>query len=196
MFTLKPNASQSAAGADGAAGKLSAPSRLLDPETGLPNYAELAATLRREIARAKRYGDRSALAVFDVRVATFKPPSNLHQNPPSPARFVASILTQRARESDLVARLDATHFAVFLTECDAAGASLFTERARTSLSSSVFARNEDGTGIFVQAWAGFAPWDPAFTEPNFYIQAAMAHLERQRPAYRAESEFRGRGPTG
>ncbi len=192
MFTKKPGASQSAAGAGGAPAEMPAPTRLLDAETGLPNYHELAATLRREIARAKRYGDRSALAVFDVRVASFKP-SNLHPNPPSPARFAAAVLTEQARESDLVARLDTTHFVVFLTECDAAGASLFTDRARTKLSSFVFARNEDGTGIFVRAWAGFAPWDPAFNEPNYYIQAAIDHLERQRSAYRAaESEFKAR----
>ncbi len=195
MFIKKTSASQPAPGAGDAAADLPAVTRLVDPETGLPNYHELAATLRREIARAKRYGDRSVLAVFDVRVASFKP-TNLNPNPPSPARYVAGVLGQQARESDLVARLDTTHFVVFLTECDAAGASLFTERARTKLSSFVFARNEDGTGIFVRAWAGFAPWDPAFTEPNFYIQAAMDHLERQRPAYRAaESEFRAR-PTG
>lgn len=195
MFNKKLGASQSAAAAGGAAAEMPAPTRLLDPETGLPNYPELAATLRREIARAKRYGDRSALAVFDVRVASFKP-SNLHPAPPSPARFAAAVLTEQARESDLVARLDTTHFVVFLTECDAAGASQFTERTRTKLSTFVFARNEDGTGIFVRSFAGFAAWDPAFTEPNYYIQAAIDHLERQRPAYRAaESEFRAR-PTG
>ena len=166
--------------------------RLLDPETGLANYHELAATLRREIARARRYGDRSSLAVFNIKVASFKP-SQLNPQPPSPARFVAGVLAEQARESDLIARLDTTHFVVFLTECDSAGATLFTERTRTRLSSFVYARNEDGTGIYLRAWAGWAAWDPAFVEPNLYIQAAFDHLERQRPAHRAaEGEFKAR----
>ncbi|MBI5948849.1 MAG: diguanylate cyclase [Chloroflexi bacterium] len=171
------------------------PTRLLDPETGLPNYHELAATLRREIARARRYGDRSSLAVFEVKVASFKPSAG-NPHPPSPARFVAGVLHEQARESDLIARLDTTHFVVFLTECDTTGASLFTERTRTRLSTFVYARNEDGTGIFLRARAGFAAWEPALSEPNLYIQAAFDHMDRQLSAYSAaEGEFRPR-PTG
>jgi len=192
VFSKKPAANKTADSTDGTAAAIAAPTRLLDPETGLPNYAEFAATLRREIARAKRYGDRSSLAVFDVRVASFKP-SNLNPKPPSPARFVAAILTEQARESDLVGRLDTTHFAVFLTECDAAGATAFAERTRTKLGTFVYARNEDGTGLYVRSAAGFASWDPAFTEPDYYIRAATDHLDRQRPAYReAEREFQAR----
>lgn len=184
MFKKRPGST--AAQADGPATSPTA-----DAETGLPNHRELQRVLRREIARARRYGDRSALAVFDVRVVGFRE-SKDESEPPSPAAFVANVLTKEARQSDFVARLDLTRFVVFLTECDNAGARLFTERLRTELCSQVFTRGADGHGLFVRAWAGCVPWEPEYSEAGSYLRAALRELEHTRPGYiAAQGEFAG-----
>ena len=158
---------------------------LIDPETGLPNHRQLIEILRREIARSLRYGDRSALVVFDVRIVGFEPSPDCPY-PPSPARFVAAALLGAARDADVVARIDMTHFAVFLTESDYSGAQTFSSRARTALSTSPYARTEDMRGLYVRAWAGCGSWDPTFRDPAAYIRAAFEDLEtsvvRQEPS--------------
>lgn len=166
--------------------------KTIDAETGLGNHRQMNDLLRREIARGMRYGDRSALTVFDVRVAGFRPTTS-EPEPPSPARFVADVLVREARESDVVCRIDLTHFAVFLTEADAAGGELFVQRVRTAVSRSPYARNVNGSGIYARAWAGCVGWDPNLATPAAYLAAAMDSLETARAALHAqESYFAGR----
>jgi GGDEF domain-containing protein len=162
---------------------------LVDAETGLPNAGQLSELLRREIARSMRYGDRSALAVFDVRIAGFLPGEGHAVLPPSPARYIAATMLQAARTSDIVARIDTTRFAVVLTECDDNGATLFCERLRTRLGTMPFAHTEDGQGIYVRAWAGMTRWDPAFPDPLTYLGAAIAHMESSRRGYEAAQTY-------
>ncbi len=155
---------------------------LLDTESGLGNDRELYELLRREIARSRRYGDRSTLVVFDIRVVGYKPRANAPL-PPSPARFVAETLLQCAREADFVTRLDLTHFVVLLTECSRDGARAFAERARTRIASTPYARDEESGHVYARAWAGYASWDLAITKPEEYLSAAMTEFERTRPQY-------------
>ena len=174
-------------------GTVEDPSRpeTVDAETGLGNHRQFNDLLRREIARGMRYGDRSALVVFDMRVAGFRPTQE-EPDPPSPARFVASTLIKQARETDVVARLDLTHFAVFLTESDADGADIFMERVRTAISKAPYARNINGNGIYARAWGGYVDWRPEFTTPATYVGAAMDALDRARAAHvAAEDRFAG-----
>lgn len=166
--------------------------QLVDAETGLPNYRQLTDILKREIARSRRYGDRSAVVVFDVRVVGFKPSAS-RSSPVSPARFVSEVLATTARDADVVARLDLTHWVALLTESDYEGAQKFADRARTALASSPFMRNDDQSGIYVRAWAGCACWDPAHTDPAAFVRAAVDDMESGRAEYEAErSWFAGR----
>lgn len=155
---------------------------VVDSESGLGNDRELYELLRREIARSRRYGDRSTLVVFDIRCVGFQPTPE-EPLPPSPARHVAESLISCIREADFVARLDMTHFVVLLTECDRDGARMFAERARTRIASSPFVKDEGRAHVYARAWAGYASWDPAITRPEDYLSAAMAELERTRPQY-------------
>lgn len=155
---------------------------VVDEESGLGNERELYELLRREIARSRRYGDRSTLVVFDVSVAGYTPTPE-HPLPPSPVRFVAESLLSTIRDADVVTRLSMTHFAVLLTECDEDGARRFAERARTKIASSPYARDASETGVYVRAWAGYAAWDHAISTPEAYVVAAMTELERTRPMY-------------
>ncbi len=160
----------------------------IDGETGLGNHRQLNDLLRREIARSLRYGDRSAIVVFDVRIVGFRP-SESEPDPPSPAAFIARTLLHQARESDVVARLDLTHFVTFLTESDADGAEIFMERVRTAISKSPYARNANGSGIYARAWGGYIGWHAELTTPAAYVAAAMEALERTRPEYRAADAY-------
>jgi GGDEF domain-containing protein len=155
---------------------------VLDAESGLGNDRELYHLLRREIARSRRYGDRSTLVVFDIRVVGYKPRPGAPL-PPSPASFVAETLLTCIREADIVVRLDMTHFVVLLTECGRDGARAFAERARTRIASTPFARDEESGHIYARAWAGYASWDPSITRAEEYLAAAMTEFERTRPQY-------------
>lgn len=163
----------------------------IDPETGLPCPPQLTELLRREIARSQRYGDRTSLAVFDVRITGFEP-TEAQPTPPSPARHIAASLIEAARASDIVARLDETRFVVMLTESNGEGAAQFCERTRTKLGTTPFARLEDGKGLYVRAWAGWSGWDPSFSTPADYIAAASEQLELTRKGYEdQQSWYRG-----
>ena len=154
----------------------------IDAESGLGNQHELFAQLRREIARSRRHGDRSVLVVFDIRPVRNRSGSGAERLP-SPVRHVSRTLLASIRESDLVARLDMTHFAVLLTECDHEGARLFVERVRTRISSTPYVRDEHLGDVYVRAWAGHASWEREINEPEQYVAAAMADLEHSRPKH-------------
>jgi len=145
---------------------------LRDSETGLPNLNELLIVLRREIARSSRYGDNSALAVFDLQVAAYQPTAR-YPLPPSPAKFIAAMLLEAAREGDVVARLSINRFAVLLSECTESGAANFINRARTKLSTPPYTRTAEGKPLFVRSWAGFACWSREFTSAERYIEACQ-----------------------
>jgi GGDEF domain-containing protein len=162
----------------------------LDPETQLMGPVRFEETLQKEIARGLRYGSRSALALFEVGVA-----ERPHGGPlPSPAPFVAHVLRKATRETDFVARVTPTLFAVLLIEAQEDGAKQFTERVRTSIGSHPYARGADGGGLFARAWAGVASWEPAFDSVGAYAGAAETALARTYRGYEAQQDwFRGEG---
>lgn len=165
------------------------PDAELDAETGLPGAAKFEEILGRQIARDLRYGSTSALALFEVAVA-----ERLTGPLPSPAPYVARILTEAIRGSDVAARVGATMFAVLLIEAGAEGAAQFTERVRTRIGSSPYGRRADGSALYVRAWAGVAPWTPRYTTVEEYAQAAERSLSATFKGYEAAQEwFRGEG---
>lgn len=162
----------------------------VDPETGLLAAPGFEDALAKEIARALRYGSRSALALFEVDVAEQPDGAPL----PSPAKFVAGRLQSAARASDVIARVSTRLFAALLIEATEDGARQFTERVRTAIGSEPYARRADGTGLFARAWAGVAPWNPSCDTVEAYAQAAERALAGTFRGYEAAQEwFRGEG---
>ncbi len=153
-----------------------APTLLVDSESGLASLSAFRAALQREIARSRRHGLGSSLALFEVQVVARSPRRLL---PPSPARFIAEVLTKAARAGDVVARIDETHFAVLLVEWDDAASDVFTERVRTGLCSEPYARSE-GQGLYLRAWAGAVCWEPFMEDPDAYLRAAGAEIVERR----------------
>lgn len=174
-----------------AAARARQPAAIIDQESGLGNRIQLEEILIHEMSRSRRHGRPSTLAIFDLAVAGFHPgvPGEL---PPSPVRHVARFLIDAVRESDYVLRLDGTKFAVLFTESEVESVEAVIERLRTRLSLKAYARNADGTGVFVRSCAGLAEWQPAFEEPEQYLAAALANLEHTRVGYEAaQAYFRG-----
>jgi GGDEF domain-containing protein len=165
---------------------------LIDPESSLPNFTALELILRREIARSRRHGDRSSLALFEVQVVAPGPGA---LPPPSPAAFVAKVLTDCARESDFVARVHDRHFVVFLAQCDQDGSQIFTDRVRTALCTRPYARGAGGSGLYLRAWAGAVQWDFTMEDPNGYLEAALHDLERARAGQNSTSAWFAGAPT-
>ena len=94
----------------------------------------------------------------------------------------------------MVARVAPTLFAVLLIEAKEEGAAQFTERVRTRIGSSPYARRPDGSGVYARAWAGVAPWEPRYTTAEEYAQAAERALAATFRGYEAAQEwFRGEG---
>jgi hypothetical protein len=141
--------------------------------------------LEKEIARGLRYGSKSALALFEVDLAE----KSSDGPPPSPANFVAGILLDAARTSDMVARVSPTLFAVLLIEAEDAGAKQFTERVRTKIGSSPFARRQDGSGIYARAWAGVTSWDASLDSVEAYARAAERALATTYRGYEAAQDW-------
>ncbi|MGE0599059.1 MAG: GGDEF domain-containing protein [Dehalococcoidia bacterium] len=162
----------------------------VDPETGLMAASRFEEALEKEIARGLRYGSTSALVLFEVGVAEKATEGTL----PSPAPFVAKTLLNAARTSDIVARVSTQVFAVLLVEARAEGAMQFSERVRTSIGSSPYARREDGTGWYARAWAGVAQWETGFDSVARYARAAQEALESTFVGYEsAQAWYRGEG---
>ena len=158
------------------------PPQAMDAETGLVCPPHLQELLHREVARSQRYGNRLALVVFDASTIGGAPGDEAGGRP-SPARYIASVLSESARGSDFVARIDETRFMVMLTDTDEAGAAQFAERTRTKLGTVPFAHGADQSGIYVRAWAGWVRWDASLSTPDAFIDAATEQLEQTRPGY-------------
>ena len=157
----------------------------VDSETGLMAPPRFEEALQKEIARGLRYGSTSALALFEVDIAEKSTGEPL----PSPARFVATVLRDAARASDIVARVSETLFAVLLIEAEGDGAKQFTERVRTRIGSNAYARRADGTGLFARAWAGVASWEPLFDSVEAYARAAEYSLASTYRGYEAAQDW-------
>lgn len=159
---------------------------LVDIETGLGNQTQLFDMLGREIARYRRYGRKCSLGVIQSEVVSWRPgqPGEL---PPSPAKHVAGVICEAVRESDAVVRLDRNRFGILLTECERAGGLSLIEQVRKTLSAAPFARNADGTGVYIRVWGGAVEVSDEQEEAALYLQAAIADTDSKRPRREGES---------
>jgi diguanylate cyclase (GGDEF)-like protein len=98
-----------------------------DALTGLANRRRFTEQLARETASARRYGHALSLLFLDLD--HFKAVNDTHGHAVGDRvlQQVARLLAERARSTDLVARIGGEEFAVLLPSTDAAGARLVAE---------------------------------------------------------------------
>jgi diguanylate cyclase (GGDEF)-like protein len=99
-----------------------------DPLTGVLNHAVFHACLGAETARARRYGGRLALVLFDVD--RFKETNDRlgHLEGDRLLRALAGALAGTARETDSVGRLGGDEFGALLLEADEKRVGAFLDR--------------------------------------------------------------------
>lgn len=150
-----------------------------DPETGLAGVRDFRATITRELARSRRYGEVNALVLIEVVPVTT--PGMGVDTLPSPGPFVARILRKAARETDAIARLDHNHFGVLLAGCNATGCQEFVHRLRTALGRSPYGQTADGHWVFARTRAGWATTEDGIEDVAQYVRTALKDMARRQP---------------
>jgi diguanylate cyclase (GGDEF)-like protein len=110
-----------------------------DPLTGVLNHAAFHAHAVGEVARARRYGGRLALVLFDLDRFKETNDRDGHQEGDRLLRAFAATLEDTVRESDVVGRLGGDEFGVVLLGADARAVAAFLNRLHRRLPAGVSA---------------------------------------------------------
>ena len=143
-----------------------------DPLTGLLNRRGIESHLAIALARARRYGERGAIAYCDLD--DFKDVNDAfgHAAGDEALKAAARVLRNAVRESDIVGRLGGDEFAVVLVDTSWQDAA---KRARTlewlMNASGIVYRGRD---IPIQVSIGIEPYGPADTVEDLIYRADMA----------------------
>ena len=107
---------------------------LVDRVSGLPGRQHLIDQLSREIARAQRYSHDMSIVVVGVSQFEELQACWGGETAGVAALHVARSLQRVTRASDFVARIDASHFAIVLMQCNGEQAGHFGERVSLAVS--------------------------------------------------------------
>jgi diguanylate cyclase (GGDEF)-like protein len=146
-----------------------------DPLTGLAGDRSFRSALQGELRRAKRYGHRVAIAIFDLddfakldlRVGAMVGDRIL--------REAAMLLGNKIRDIDLAARPGEDEFALLLPQTDRNGAFLVAERFRRELATHFRRREAGGAPADLTISGGVAAYpDDALDAEALVARAAQA----------------------
>jgi len=126
--------------------------------TGLANRHEFDSFLRRELARAERFGDALSLAMIDLDDLKVINDLNGHQAGDEALRTVGSTLKATVRSLDLAARIGGDEFALVMPQTDARGAGDVVARFQQHLGDARRKRQLD-----VHVSVGIAEWQEGMT---------------------------------
>ena len=101
---------------------------LRDPLTGLRNHRDFREAAETEVDRAKRYGGRLSIAMFDVDGFARINAEHGRAHGDRVLREIAGLIESVSRRPDLGARTAGDTFGLILPETDAAGAALVADR--------------------------------------------------------------------
>jgi diguanylate cyclase (GGDEF)-like protein len=121
--------------------------------TGLANRHEFDSFLRRELARAERFGDSLSLAMIDLDDLKLVNDSHGHRAGDEALRTVGATLKATVRSLDLAARIGGDEFALVMPQTDARGARDVVARFQQRLAE---ARSERHPSVTVSV--GIAEW--------------------------------------
>jgi diguanylate cyclase (GGDEF)-like protein len=104
-----------------------------DSLTGLLNRRSFRAKLDRHVAFSDRYGGQGAVMIIDIDGLKEVNDRLGHQPGDNLIRRVATVLRERVRETDIVARLSGDEFAVLMPQTDTGGALQLGEDLRAQV---------------------------------------------------------------
>lgn len=152
-----------------------------DALTGLANHGHFWSVLEVEFERARRYERELSLVMVDVdRFKEFND-THGHTGGDEALMWIARLIKERCRSSDLAARYGGDEFAVVLPETSRSGAMAFGEKIRQSVETASFGRSGSAR-VCVSIGASTFPADAATARE--LVDAADAQL------YRAKSQGR------
>jgi diguanylate cyclase (GGDEF)-like protein len=109
-----------------------------DPLTSLGNRRRFMDRLMEEAAEARRYGHPLSVVFLDLDHFKWVNDTYGHPIGDEVLKEVARLLKERARETDVVARIGGEEFAVLLPSTDTAGAALLAESFRARIAENDF----------------------------------------------------------
>jgi diguanylate cyclase (GGDEF)-like protein len=155
-----------------------------DSLTGLLNRRSFRGKLDRHVSFSARYGGRGAVMVIDIDGLKAVNDRLGHQAGDSVLRHVATILGERVRGTDFVARLSGDEFAVLMPQTDTEGALQLGEDLRHEVAEGLSLRSELGEATISVGITMFGGHDGAGAE------AVLVGADEA--MYRAKAEGRNR----
>lgn len=143
-----------------------------DPLTGIGNRNAFAATLRQELAAAKRYGQPLSLAIIDLDKFKIINDHHGHSAGDLVLKRVARILANALRTADICFRYGGEEFVVVLKNTDSAGAMVIGERLRERLQRAVI--RYQSRAIRITASIGVASWREGDADDALFDRADHA----------------------
>jgi diguanylate cyclase (GGDEF)-like protein len=116
-----------------------------DPLTGLLNRRSFRVKLDRHVSFSDRYGGQGAVMIIDIDGLKEVNDKLGHQPGDNLIRRVSTLLRERVRTTDIVARLSGDEFAVLMPQTDTAGALQLGEDLRAEVADGFPADSELGT---------------------------------------------------
>jgi two-component system, cell cycle response regulator len=146
----------------------------LDGLTQVHNRRFFQEALEREFARSKRYGNKLTLVVFDIDHFKKVNDGHGHLAGDEVLRRVATLVKNKVRMNDTVARTGGEEFAVILPEADRLGGVAFAEKLRRLVESerTVF----EDTTIPVTISLGIAEYAGTYDSAEQLLKAADEYL--------------------
>ncbi len=153
-----------------------------DALTGVLNRRGFDERAEIELTRARRDGSSIAVVIFDIDYFKRINDEWGHDTGDAVLARTSAILSEQARDIDVVARLGGEEFAVLMPACDAGGAALMADRARE-----IVARAESAGLPAVRMSAGLAAAEAPDTAQAL-LQAADIALYRAKRSGRDRTE--------
>lgn len=143
-----------------------------DGLTGLYVHRHFQHRLEEEFQRAARYGTPLALLLTDID--HFKKFNDTHGHTTGDAvlKGVAAVLSEEARNTDVVCRYGGEEMAVILPETDREGALQLAERFRRRIADRAFTDAEGRGALSVTISIGVAVLDPSIEKRSVLIERA------------------------
>jgi two-component system cell cycle response regulator len=170
-----------------------------DEKTGLYNYRYFIERLTDEFKRARRYGNRLTLAVFDID--HFKAVNDRYGHPAgdNALREFGEIMVRSSRETDIIARYGGEEFVALLPQTTAVHGQRLAERIRRVTEAHRFHADdtpEPYIRVTVSAGVATFPLNDRILRPEDLIKAADDALYRAKGAGRNRTHVDQRSLIG